>query len=208
MNEVYVPSTIRRFFALSIDQIFLVICYLPFAKSFYNVLFTQGDVEISLFQLSMIMLIPLLYEAVSLMLLSATPGKSLLGLKVVPAHNPNEELDYTQCILRPLTSRLTFFFSWGIYALALFRYDRTHLSDWVAETRVVQFKPRDKRTRVRWIIGTFLVLSYTWAGLANASQVINAINWQTGKADLRAIVGSDEMNTFQFDLESEDNEGE
>jgi uncharacterized RDD family membrane protein YckC len=207
MIDIYVPSTWKRLLANSIDQLFLVVCYAPFFKSFYNLMFTEGEVELSLFQLLMIFLIPALYEAVSLMLISATPGKWLVGLKVVPADDPQKELDYTQCILRPLTSRLSFFFSWAIYALAFFRYDRTHLADWMAETRVIQFTPRSARTRIRWIVGIFFVLSYGYEGMVSASSVLNSINWQTGKADLREIMASSGMDDMQFDLDME-NEGE
>lgn len=207
--EIYVPSTWKRLLANAIDQFFLVICYAPFFRSMYNLIFTEGEVELTLFQLLMIFLIPALYEAVSLMLISATPGKWLVGLKVVPANDPQKDLDYTQCILRPLTSRLSFFFSWAIYAVAFFRYDRTHVADWVAETRVIQFTPRGARPRIRWIIGTFFVLSYAYEGLSSASSVLNSINWQTGKADLREIMSSNgmSMDDMQFDLDTE-SEGE
>ncbi|UYL07956.1 RDD family protein [Bdellovibrio sp. SKB1291214] len=207
MIDIYVPSTWRRFFAVLIDQAFLSICYFPFFSAFYNVWFSETDVELNLFQLGMMFLIPALYEAVSLMLISATPGKWLLGLKVVPCNDPSADLDYTQCLLRPLTSRLTFFFSWAIYALAFFRYDRTHLSDWVAETRVIQFKPRNTRTRIRWIVGSFFVLSYAYEGMVYASAVLNQINWQTGKADLRELLMSNGMDNMEFDFDL-DEEGE
>ncbi|WP_413574638.1 RDD family protein [Bdellovibrio sp. HCB290] len=200
MNDIYVASTWKRLIAQLLDQVFLLACYLPFGALFYRVWFTQEDVEISVFHLFVLFMVPALYEAVSLMLLSATPGKWLLGLKVVPADDPSKELLYTQCVLRPLTSRLTFFFSWAIYALAFFRYDRTHLSDWVAETRVVQFTPRPQRPTVRWVVGTLLILSYAYEGLLFSSNVINEINWKTGNADLRALVSASSMDDVSVDL--------
>ncbi|WP_413584261.1 RDD family protein [Bdellovibrio sp. HCB274] len=203
MNDIYVASTWKRLFAQLIDQVFLLACYLPFGVLFYRVWFTDGEVEISLFQLIMLFLVPALYETVSLMLISATPGKWLLGLKVVPADDPSKELLYTQCVLRPLTSRLTFFFSWAIYALAFFRYDRTHLSDWVAETRVVQFSPRPNRPTIRRVVGTLLILSYAYEGMLFSSRVINEINWNTGKADLRALVQISDMEDVSMDLGEE-----
>ncbi|WP_413557190.1 RDD family protein [Bdellovibrio sp. HCB209] len=207
MNEFYVASTWKRFIAQGIDQIFLLVCYVPFATLFYQVYTSDTDIYVSLFQLFMLFMVPALYEAVSLMVAQATPGKWLLGLKVVPNHDPTQPLEYSQCILRPLTSRLTFFFSWAIYALAFFRYDRTHLSDWVAETRVVQFKPRPTRPKIRWIIGTFFVLSYAYEGMAYASSVLNQINWQEGKVELRALITLGSMEDMQFDMNMEE-EGE
>ncbi|WP_255489937.1 RDD family protein [Bdellovibrio sp. KM01] len=205
--DIYVPSTWKRLLAVTIDQVFLAICYSPFYKAFYTVWFTDADVQFNLFQLLMLFLTPALYEAASLMLISATPGKWIMGLKVVPAHSPHEELDYTQCLLRPLTSRLSFFFSWAIFALAFFRYDRTHLSDWVAETRVVQFQPRSTRAGIRWVLGFFLVLSYSYEGLHYAAGILNEINWQEGKADLRDLLVVGGMDDMQLDFDMDD-EGE
>ncbi|WP_413293739.1 RDD family protein [Bdellovibrio sp. HCB185ZH] len=205
--DIYVPSTWKRLVAVTIDQVFLAICYAPFYSAFYAAWFTEAEVEFSLFQLLMLFLIPALYEAASLILISATPGKWIMGLKVVPAQDPQSELDYTQCLLRPLTSRLSFFFSWAIFSLAFFRYDRTHLSDWVAETRVVQFQPRSTRAGIRWILGTFLILSYSYEGLHYAAAILNEIHWQEGKANLRDLLAVGGMEDVQLDFDMED-EGE
>jgi uncharacterized RDD family membrane protein YckC len=200
MEEIYVPSTWRRLGAFLIDQFFSAFMYLPFFGFFSKLIFTDNDVYLSLTQFGIMMLIPAVYEFVFLALMQATPGKWFLGLKVVPRHNPETKLEFGQCLLRPLVGRLSLLFSWAIYALAFFRYDRTHLCDWVAETRVVQFKPRAKRTRVRWVLGVLLILSHGWEGVKTASNTLQQINWVDGQVDLRALIpNTSNTSDFGFD---------
>lgn len=193
MDNVYVPSTWRRLFAHLIDQVIRMAFYLPFAKAFFLLLFTEDEVNVSLLQLFLLFMVPAVYEFVFLVLMQATPGKWLLGLKVVPFSNAQEKLDWQQCVLRPLTERLTLFFSWALYATAFFRYDRTHAADWVAETRVVQFVPRQSRARIRGILGTFLVLIYLYDGYVTSRDLIEVIDWQNHQVDLRDVINMDQM---------------
>lgn len=205
MVDIFIPSTWRRLFAFFIDQFFIFFFYLPFAGTFSRIFFTDEDVYVSLIQLFVLFMVPAVYEFVFLMILQATPGKWLLGLKVVPAHNADAELHTFQCALRPLTSRLSFFFAWAIYALAFFRYDRTHLADWVAETRVIQFKPRAERPKIRWIIGSLLFVSYLFEGLNYSMAVLQQIDWKNHKVELRSVLQSTDMVDFDFgDDETED----
>lgn len=187
MENAYVPSTWRRFFAYGIDQMVILPFYLPFVGIFFRLLFTEDDVIVTLLQLFILFLIPALYEFVFLVMMQATPGKWFMGLKVVPAANSAEKLHWSQCLLRPLTGRLSFFFSWAIYAVAFFRYDRTHLCDWAAETRVVQGSPRATRARVRWILGLVFVWLYAYEGLVSARMILNSVDWSNREANLRAV---------------------
>lgn len=199
MDEVYVPSTWKRLAALTIDQLMILPFYLPFAKKFFSVFFTDDDVYLSLVQLFVLFMVPALFEFLFLVVMQATPGKWIMGLKVVPQENPYEELHWTQCVMRPIASRLSFFFAWGIYALAFFRYDRTHLADWMAETRVVQFVPRVRRARVRWVLGLLFVLMYSYEGLGYSSAVLNQIDWRNHQVDLRALADIAGFADIQFD---------
>jgi uncharacterized RDD family membrane protein YckC len=199
MENVFVPSTWKRLAAFFIDQIVMVLFYLPFAGKFFQAFFLDEDVYLSLIQLLVFFLIPALYEFVFLVVMQATPGKWLLGLKVVPQHNPYTPLHITQCIMRPVVGRLSFFFGWAIYAVAFFRYDRTHIADWVAETRVIQFKPRPMRAKIRWIAGSFFVLCYIYEGLAYSSSILSQIDWKNNQVELRNVVNVDESVNFQLD---------
>lgn len=193
VNDVYVPSTWRRLAAQGVDSLLRLFFYLPFARMFFLLIFTDDDVRISLVQLLIIFLVPAVYEFIFLVLFQATPGKWLMGLKVVPFAQPTEKLQWGQCVLRPLVERLTFFFSWALYATAFFRYDRTHLADWVAETRVVQFTPRVTRSRIRWFLGTLFVIFYAYDGLTSSRNLMQIIDWENHEVDLRALLDSDGM---------------
>ena len=199
MDEVYVPSTWKRLAALTIDQLMILPFYLPFAKKFFSVFFTDDDVFLTLVQLSVLFMVPALFEFLFLVVMQATPGKWIMGLKVVPNQNPYEELHWTQCVMRPIAGRLSFFFAWGIYALAFFRYDRTHLADWMAETRVIQFVPRVRRAKVRWIVGLIFVLMYSYEGLGYSSAVLNQIDWRNHQVDLRALADLGGFADIQID---------
>lgn len=161
--------------------------YLPFAGVFFRLMFSDEDVYVSLTQLLILFLMPAVYEFVFLVMMQATPGKWVFGLKVVPANNSAERLHWTQCLMRPLMGRLSLFFSVAIYALAFFRYDRTHLCDWVAETRVVQAQPRVKPARLRWFLGTLLVITYAYEGLVSSKLFLNSIDWSHRQADMRLL---------------------
>ncbi|WP_295905815.1 RDD family protein [uncultured Bdellovibrio sp.] len=201
MDNIYVPSTYRRLAAQAVDSLIRVAFYLPFAKALIALIFTEEEVLISLGHLLLMFLIPAVYEFIFLVLMQATPGKWLMGLKVVPFSNPTQKLHWGQCILRPLTERLSLFFSWAIYAAAFFRYDRTHVADWVAETRVVQFVPRRKRAGLRWFLGSLLIIFYIYDGLHSAKNLIHVIDWQNRQVDLRALVDSDSLSGVMEDYD-------
>lgn len=204
MSEVYIPSTWRRWVAHYIDQGLKIVFYLPFMKSFFLILFTDQAVSLSVGQWIILLLITPFYEAVFLALMQATPGKWMMGLKVVPARSPEEPLQWQQCVLRPAVQLLTFFFSWALYALAFFRYDRTHLADWVAETRVVQSTRRPTRARLRPFLGVILILFNTYGGLTSAHKMLRAVKWDSNTVDLREFLGVDDYENLFDEYEYED----
>ena len=205
VEEVYFPSTWRRLIAFLLDQAISLVMYLPFFGAFSKLIFSDNEANLSLIQLGALLMVPAIYEFIFLALMQATPGKWLMGLKVVPSSNPENKLEFGQCLLRPLTGRLSLLLSWAIYAVAFFRYDRTHICDWIAETRVVQFKPRAGRTRIRWVLGSLFILSHGYEGLRSASHTIQQINWEEGKVDLRALIpNTSSTSQFQFDPMMED----
>lgn len=193
MDNVYVPSTFRRLAARGVDSLIRLFFYFPFVKSFFKLVFTEDEVVISLGQFVLFLMVPALYEFIFLVLMQATPGKWLMGLKVVPANRPFEELHWTQCVLRPLAERLSVLFSWAIYATAFFRYDRTHVADWFAETRVVQFVPRSSRAKLRWFLGSVLVLIYFSEGMTSARHMLQAVDLENQQVNLRSLVEVDGM---------------
>lgn len=196
MDNAFVPSTWRRLMAQGIDQIVRGVFYLPFGGLLFKLLMTSEEVQVSLVELVVIFLIPAIYEMVFLILFQATPGKLLMGLKVVPFADPNSKLDVSQCLLRAFAGQFTFFFSWAIYAVAFFRYDRTHIVDWIAQTRVIQGAPRIRRAKLRPLLGVVFMILYAWEGLISAHHIIEKIDWVNGQADLRLLTEVESLDEF------------
>lgn len=207
MTDVFVPSTIKRILAFGLDQLLVLFFYFPFFGLFWKVYFTDEQVFISLWTLLALFLIPAIYEFVFLMLFQATPGKLLFKLKVVPASNCDSELSFSHCLLRPLVERFSLFFSWAVYALMFFKYDRTHIADWIAETRVVQTTPRKKRPHLRWFIGSLLVVVYLYKGLNYSSNLFKNIDWSQKQIEIHTFFDSVEVSDFSLD-EGENEEGD
>lgn len=200
MEMCYVPSTWRRLMAYGLDQIVSLLFYLPFLKTFFLLIFTEEEVFVSWVELIVMFIIPAVYEGLFLMVMQRTPGKWIMGLKVVPFSDPEAQLTWDQCVLRPITSRLTFFFGWAVYALAFFRYDRTHLADWVANTRVIQMEPRRSPARLRWLMGSFFVLFFVYDGLRGAAIRLSLLDFKNSKVELRQFFDFANVEEVDIDL--------
>jgi uncharacterized RDD family membrane protein YckC len=185
-----IPSTWRRLSANLLDEVIMLPFYIPFFGIAFKLFTSDDDVRISLFTFILILMIPAFYEFIFLVLMQATPGKWLLGLKVVPAEDMDDRLEWERSLLRALGKRLSLFLSSALYALGLFRYDRTHAVDWLAETRVIQFSPRSKAPTIRWIIGSLLTVYFCIEGLRAAREVFKSVEWDTQKVNLTQIFES------------------
>ena len=187
MNEIYVPDTFKRLAARLIDQVLCLIFYIPVMRAVYLLLFPDEEVTMSLGLLIILGLIPALYEGLWLWLMQQTPGKWFLGLKVVDAYNPQKDLSWQQCFLRALVGRFDLLFSIAIYATAFLRYDRTHVADWFAETRVVQFYQRPKKAKIRWFLGPVFILFYGAQGVGQAVQFLKGMKLENGQVSLHSV---------------------
>lgn len=190
MTNVYLPSTWKRFVANGLDEMIMIPFYAPFFGIFFTMFTSEEGVSIPVFTFLLILLVPAVYEFVFLVLMQATPAKWLLGLKVVPVHNFEEPLSWQAALLRALAKRLSLFFSLAIYVVALFRYDRTHAVDWIADTRVVQNVPRNKPAKIRWIIGSVFVIYFCIEGWSAATKVIKTIDWQNNQVHLDELLAA------------------
>ncbi len=136
----------RRIGAYTIDSIVMSACY--FLLWLESLMF-EGSAEApsaqgySLSAIAAVFIFYFFYHWLFLYFLSATPGKLLMGLRVAPKHKTLDEgLGLLQSFLRVLADQLSWFFGHGLRMLVLMRLDRTHVSDWVAETEVIQLSPR------------------------------------------------------------------
>lgn len=153
----FIPSTKRRILAGAIDQIIIMV---PAILIFYpniKALFNTSEIKINIFVLVVVVAGQFLYFFVSYLLMEATFGQRLVGQKLVTLSG--EKLAGVQVAIRVLCDQLSVFFSYGLFCLIFFRFDRTHLSDWLAETKVVQDEER-KTPAVRRIIVCILLTSY------------------------------------------------
>lgn len=159
--NIYVPSTWRRLFAFVVDFFITSSMALPMLLRAWGASSQHQGLWFSWEWLLATWLLQFLYHVLFLYFLGATVGKLFFGLRVVPVQAKQASLSFFQCVLRVLTDQLGFFFGHFHRIFAFYRLDRRHISDWVAETRVVQFSPRNSMPGRRWILATIALYFMT-----------------------------------------------
>lgn len=170
---VFVPSTLRRWLAVWIDRGVLGVLFLPVWIQLIVNFFRFHTWMVSWKWLGLCFIMQFLYRYLFLYYFGGTLGKLLLGLRVVSSENPDVALTKFQCFLRVFMEHFSLFFGNALYSTAFFRFDRTHLVDWVCETRVVQRRLRIWPARKHWILGLFLVI---YISLSSWMQIYQGIN--------------------------------
>ena len=146
-KQVYnVAKNSRRFWAYTLDSLVASACSLIV---WMEALIYQKNTATMGFSLRLIVaffIVYFFYHWLFVYFFGATPGKMILGLKIVSKNQQSSGdpagLGLFQSFLRVLADQLSIFFGHGLRFLVLMRLDRTHVSDWVAETQVVQTVPR------------------------------------------------------------------
>ena len=108
----------------------------------------------------------------------ATPGKWIFNLKVLPAGALAEKQWGVHVLIRSLVSYVGLFM-WALYATAFFRYDRRHLGDWLAETKVVG-ESFSKRHKVRPVLGVLILVLGLIQGWISTIEQIQSIDYEDG----------------------------
>lgn len=191
----FVPSAFNRAIAYTIDSIItgIIIWSIGFLLGVY----TSGNWIEFFTQLSRSEFIlphwlvgisgAIVFEISFLIGYGATPGKIMMGLRVVDSSDSREGLRVAQAFIRVLSRYLfTPFFGMALNLLMFYRYDRTHLFDWIASTRVVQLYPRLRPVKRRYIFATIMVV---WIGLTNFMSAIKT--FQSFKLESGMIRPSD-----------------
>jgi uncharacterized RDD family membrane protein YckC len=176
-DNVFVPSTLRRIFAYGVDRFFIGLGYAPVLVQLVGSYLRNQRLEVEIRWVIAGWLFAFLYNVSFLYYLGATLGKLLFRLRVISQHG---ELTLWQAILRVLTNELSIFFGLAPRALALLRLDRTHLADWVAETRVVQFSPRNSPPIRRKILAPILIVFLAVSGFYNFYSEIHRLSFSDG----------------------------
>lgn len=159
-GDFYVAETGRRFMAFLSDEFLRTLAFLP-----WILVVTSSDSRGGLW-LDWFILCELYFvvaRACCLKWLGATPGKYMIGLRVIGRDQPS--LTWTQSFVRPLADDCVSVLGWATRALALLRFDRRHLSDWVATTQVVQLKPRKRVAHRQWFLAMFFFAFFAMDGL-------------------------------------------
>ncbi len=149
-------STWRRIFAHMVDSVVSFGFYLPMWIQAYSFVFEGGSLTIDIRWLVICSFCVFLYRWMFLFFLGGTIGKLMFGLRLVSSAEPHGSLSLMQAFLRVLTDGLSLFFGYGLKGLMFLRFDRTHVSDWVAETRVVQASPRPSLPKRRVLLAVFI----------------------------------------------------
>ncbi len=162
----HIPPMSRRFYAFYADEGLRITFFLPFVLlSMGENLFRPEAQNLSWQGLLLAVVIYFGFRVLSLYLLGGSVGKILLGLRVI--NRNGGELTLMQALLRTLADELSIFFAFAPRALAYFRWDRTHLSDWIAETRVVSLKEQNFFPEARPLVGSVLVVLGLMWGVSN-----------------------------------------
>lgn len=175
-TATFVPSTWKRLMARGLDQIFISMVLFP-------VLLMRPETEDGWIQLTIpwalfVFLYPLVYEALCLCFFQTTPGKWIFNLKVIPASAIAKKHWGLHALIRALVCYVGFFI-WAFFATALWRYDRRHLADLIAETRVVGIVPT-KMHKVRPLIGLIVVMLGLVQGWISTVEQIQSIDYEDG----------------------------
>jgi uncharacterized RDD family membrane protein YckC len=176
-GEAFVPSTWRRLFAHWVDRLIVGIAFAPAFFQAVGSYFRDQIVQVDLRWLILGWLLALLYNLCFVYFMGGTVGKLLFHLRIISV---NGELTFWQVLLRTLTNELDLFFGLAHRALALLRLDRTHLADWVAETRVVQLEPRARPPVRRKILGPILVLVFAVSSFSNLYRELQKVYFERG----------------------------
>jgi uncharacterized RDD family membrane protein YckC len=172
-------STYKRLIAFYLDGFLVFFLWTPVWVQIMGNLVKTGEIQISWKWLLISFSLQFFYKVVFLKLVGATIGKLLMGLKVIPKHIEDQELSWSQSFIRVLADHLGFFLSFATFSLAFIRHDRTHLSDWLAETQVIQKKSRTKNTSRRWLLAIGLVIYFLFTGFYSSYLLIQNLSWTT-----------------------------
>ncbi len=181
-----IAETWRRLLAYFVDQFIRALFFIPVFIQVSSAWFHDRSFQVSWFWLGVCVLVDISYQVFFLKMLGATIGKMIFGLRVVN-YRKTENLQWLQCFLRVLTDHFSIFFGQAFRILAFFRFDRRHVSDWVAETQVVQFKPRENLARPRVFMGTLLFLYFFISGFYSAYRLIQRSEWDQQTLTLHPV---------------------
>jgi uncharacterized RDD family membrane protein YckC len=171
-----VARTWRRVVAFFVDQLIIGLFYAPVWIQVASSWVQGQSLEIDWRLLLMCFLLQFLYRWIFLVFMGATLGMLIFGIRVVDFED-GEFPDWLPSFIRVLTDHLSFFFGQAFHVLAIFRFDRRHLSDWLAKTQVRQFAPRENPPKPYVVLGTICFVYCFFSGFYSAYRLIQSTEW-------------------------------
>ena len=181
MEKVNTASTGRRLLAFILDSLVGAIFMIPVWVQFTYSYLSSGTLAVEPRWILLSGLLIFFHRWLFVYFLGGTLGKLLMGLRVVPVRHPEKPLGLFQSFLRALADGLSLFFGQSLRALAFLRFDRTHVSDWVAETRVVQSEPRKHPVRRRVWLALFLALFSFLSSFQKIYETVHRVHYESGQ---------------------------
>lgn len=209
----HVPRTWDRVWALSVDGIILFVLSIPLWADLLVKFVTEDVVVLPWWRAIALLFLSTVYDFVFVWLWGKTPGKWMAGLRIIPTDLTRERPNFIESLIRALMDRLTLFFGYAPYCVAFFRYDRSHLLDLVAETRVVADKPRPINAKLRPLSGLILILFFAASSWRSLDSWAGSVQWTSVGISLpgfrSSIQEAGEAGDFQWnpkDFESDSGE--
>lgn len=202
-SEFFIASSWKRLMARSIDGLVQLILLAPAMAVLLYHYVRYDEMYFSYKWVFFSIVVVCLYRILFYKFMGATVGKLIMGLRLVSVDDFSGDLRWLQVIIRVLAEFLSLFFSWAFYMLMFFRYDRTHLADWLAHTRVVQAQPRLSRPSVRPVFGFLAFLYFLTSGVSGFFQNMQKIRFEKDRVIIDAF-----PNSFRHELKENDDDGE
>lgn len=204
----HLPSTWRRLAARLTDDVYIFILQSPVVYIFLRDFFQTGESKIHWAHAVYFLLIRVVYEGLTVAFFSTTPGKWQWGLKVI---NKNRESTKTsqvqldQAFLRALVCQLSHIIGWSLFVTALYKHNRTHIADWLAETQVVSldFK-RKSRPQRRWIFATGFIFFFMTGSMKGTAMTLQSMTWKSPFLYIENSEFAKIFNEMELSFESEE----
>lgn len=178
-NSYYTPSVFKRYLAYLTDIFVFSFFWIPSLVGNIGLIVAEKKLIIDFRLLVMGYVFSLVAKICFYFFIGATPGKLFFGLRLVQLNY--QPLTLVQCFLRVTADELSLFVANSLRGLALFRLDRRHFSDWVAETQVVQLKPMDSFPKRHLILTIFIFLTQLHSGITRAYYIFQHMEIKNGK---------------------------
>lgn len=194
-----IAGSVRRTIAYLFDELISSFLYLPIFIKILLLSFTPvGDAVSEDFILSwkwvlVSVFLVFIYEVVFLKMVGAMPAQLLLGLRVIPLESESperKELSWGQSLLRVVADKFKYLVGFSGALLALTNSQRKTLSDYIAETKVIQLEPRAEALKSYSMVYVLVILSLV-LGLYNAIETARGLRFN-GEGILVESIFNDE----------------